>query len=219
MIEVAVTVQAAPVLLQLIERIADALDDLVRLQSDALSRAHVPETPNFAGTPEPARAEPAGSMQASVDVFPPTAQPAGERNKVARPAAASSGGGVWTPERTALLRKEYGRTKRRVLFDHLNRLPGKPIASEMGLATKARDLGLQQPRGAERNGSGPSAGAPGPVSPTLVAVQADFETVMRWALTVGVSVASPRELPGVNKLREKAGLPPFQLISGRARAA
>lgn len=138
-------------------------------------------------------------------------------------------GSTWTPERKALLRRDYptGRPIADIQAEMLA-MPGEPF-TRAAVCTQAKALGVCRPVGfvstLQRIGEGAIGKAGRPTkkipksTPILLSlsVEADIGEIREYAASVGVKLRDPPDLRDLNEQRETKNLPWFKLrLASRA---
>lgn len=137
---------------------------------------------------------------------------------------------VWTPERVALLRRDWpAGVPVDALETALNALPGQRVKRDR-IAIKAAYLGVKRPKAAPVPAvpvaqSAPLAAAPVPPAPAPTPAigpfgmdehgfeRVPYATAYAWAGQRGLaSVTHGMELAAVNRKRQELGLPPFRIV-------
>lgn len=138
------------------------------------------------------------------------------------PAAMQVGGrGHRTPERLAVLKREWPRGKpAELIADEMDRLPGPPV-NRATLAIWANQEGLRRPHGWTRHQKWrePEVDAPEavPASTPVDApafVEADVRTIRAWAEAHGLCYYTRSDLVAINRVRagQTPPLPPFRRV-------
>jgi len=191
---------------------------------------------------------PAGEEPASLDV---SSTPANGAGALSAPATLPAGAAfsrpprvLWSPERDAILRREYpAGTKNPIILAAVNALPGVELHLSQ-LYSRVSWLNLKRPAGRDRMAAARAARKVGagndrpraPIPPPVAAVRptgeaapprsvlrqgpivADKAQIMRWANQRGLCADGKLDLVVVNRKARDLGLPEFELaqIGGRA---